>query len=161
MLNYGKIKQSCNLLHCYCVQVHLFINCLSDEDGQLLHECVCTLMKEFEAVTKRQLADFLPGGPYAEPATPEQWEAMKHCQLNNLLGEACLGDLDCSLFKRRSASVHHHTTINMFKRNKPITSYFLKKSKEKQKQIITFAWQKAAELQDMHREKELKVNKER
>ena len=58
------------------------------------------MMVEFKAVTLRQLSDFLQGGRFAGPATPQQRKDMAHCQLNNLFGEACLADLDFSMFKR-------------------------------------------------------------
>ena len=77
------------------------------------------------------------------PATPEKRQETAHCKLNNLFGEACLGDLDFSLFKRRHSSVHNHSTVNMMKRSKPITKFLLKKSAAVQKRLVSFARRKA------------------
>ena len=55
-------------------------------------------------VTRRQLADFLPGGKYHNIHDPELREKMLHSKTTNLLGEACFGDLNFSLFKRQHAS---------------------------------------------------------
>lgn len=82
-----------------------------------------TLMVSFIAVTERQLVDFLPGGKYCEEPTIELRTQMKHCRLTNLLSENEFGDLDFWMFKRRSASLHYHSGVQMVKRNKTISTW--------------------------------------
>ena len=66
-----------------------------------------TLAEEFVLVIERQLSDFLPDGKYGMPPSDEDRQRMSHCQLTNLVGEACFADLDYSMFKNRRASLHH------------------------------------------------------
>ena len=91
----------------------------------------------FLVVVNRQLNDFLPGGKYHNVDENSPLRArMKHCKLHNLLGEACFGDLDFSSFKRRNASLHHQSTINMLKRNQTMSGWFSKKSATEQKSLL-------------------------
>ena len=55
---------------------------------------VMRFIDEALGVTERQLCDFLADGKYGSPPTPELWEKMQHCQLTNLLSEACFTDID-------------------------------------------------------------------
>ena len=134
-------------------KVHFYINSLTAEQEGTLRprESVLSMLEEFAAVTRRQLSAFLPDGAYRATATPEDRQEMAHCKLNNLFGEACLGDLDFSLFKRRHSSVHHHSTANMMKRNKPITKLLMKKSAAVQKRLVSFARRKAVSVREEHR----------
>lgn len=75
------------------------------------------LMKGFCSVAKRQLTDFLPDGRYSSEPTPERREALRHCSLTNLVGEFAFGDLDYSQNKLQHASLHHHSTLHLLKRN--------------------------------------------
>ena len=74
------------------------------------------------AVTERQLVDFLPGGKFHGVEDPELRARLQHSKLTNLVGEQAFGDLDFSLFKRRNASLHHLSSINIMKRNKTIST---------------------------------------
>ena len=119
------------------------------------------MLEEFAAVTRWQLSDFCPDGAYSAPATPEERQEMADFKLNNLFGEACLGDLDFSLFKQRHSSVHHHSTVNMTKRNKPITKFLWKKSAAVQKRLVSFGRRKAVSVREEHRQREKAVIIER
>ena len=72
-----------------------------------------------------------------------------------------MGDLHFSLFKRRHSSVHHHSTVNLMKRNKPITKFLLKKSAAVQKRLVSFARRKAVSVREEHRQREKAVIIER
>ena len=102
------------------------------------------------AVTERQLADFLPGGKYFEVKDQNLRERLEHTHLSNLLSEECFGDLDFSMFKRRNASLHHHSTVNMLKRNRSMSSWFLKQSTNDQKELLQLSGRKAASLREKH-----------
>ena len=78
-------------------------------DSNALHAMCLAMFKRFTHVANLQLQDFLAGGKYSTIAQPEKRAEMQHSLLNNFFGEACLGNLDFSLFKRRHSSVHHHT----------------------------------------------------
>ena len=142
-------------------RVYVYINNLPADLADILKDAVLSMMDEFAATTQRQLLQFLEGGVYSVPATPEQRQKMQHCKINNLFGEACLGDLDFSLFKRRNSSAHHHSTVNMLKRNKPISQFLLKKPDQEQHRLLSFARSKAAPLREKHRAQEKAVVQER
>ncbi|KAL8580962.1 hypothetical protein ACOMHN_017529 [Nucella lapillus] len=101
-------------------------------------------------VTERQLADFLPEGKYFGVEDPVLRDKLKHSHITNLLSEECFADLDFSQFKRRSASLHHHSTVNMLKRNMSMSSWFLHKSAEQQKDLLQLSSKKAASLREKH-----------
>lgn len=105
-------------------------------------------------VTERQLVDFLPGGRYHNVQDPELWDKMRHSKLTNLVGEEAFGDLDFSLFKRRHANVHHHSTISMLKRNKSVSSWLCSKDVATQDQLLRLSAQKSAALRQSHKELE-------
>ena len=86
---------------------------------------------------------------------------MAHCKLSNFFGEAFLGDLDFSVFKQRHSSVHHHSMVNMMKRNKPTTKFLLKKSAAVRKRLVSLARRKAVSVRGEHCQREKAVIIER
>jgi len=71
-----------------------------------------------------------------------------------LTGEQAFGDLDFSLFKRCNASLHHHSTINMLKRNRSISTFLNLKMPEEQHSLLQLSRQKAAALWKKQRQDE-------
>ena len=55
-------------------KVHVYINNLPADLAAILKDSVLSMMDEFAAITQRQLHQFLQGGIYSLPATPEQTE---------------------------------------------------------------------------------------
>ena len=106
-------------------------------------EAVCAILKSlatrFLEVINNQLKDFLEGGKYHAVDDPELRQRLQHSKLTNMISEQCFGDLDFSMFKRRNASAHHHTSINMLKRNKSLTEWFCKLSPAEQKSTLARA----------------------
>ena len=83
-----------------------------------------SLCQGFLAVMNLQLVDFLPNGKYHAVQDPVLRDKLSHSKLTNITGgEQCFGDLDFSLFKRRNASIHHLSTLNMLNRNWTISSF--------------------------------------
>ena len=97
-----------------------------------------------------QLKDFLGGGRYYDVTDLELRQRMARCKLTNLVGEQAFGDLDFSIFKRRYASLHHHSTVQMMKRNKPISIWFSSKDEEEQKRLLDLSAEKAHLLRQQH-----------
>jgi hypothetical protein len=119
------------------------------------------LASGFLVVVKRQLEHFLPEGRYHNiPEDSPLRTKMKHCQLTNLLGEACFGDLDFSLFKRRNASLHHHSTVNMLKRNRTMSTWFSKKYASEQKELLNRSATLGSELRRKHKSEVAQVESE-
>ena len=99
-------------------------------------------------------ADFLPKGKYYGVQDEDTRKQLQHFKLTNLIGEQAFGDLDFSLFKRHNALLHHHSTINMLKRNKSISMFFSLKTPEEQHSLLQLSRQKAAALQKKHHQDE-------
>ena len=108
------------------------------------------ISKEVIITINNQLKDFLEGGRYYHVTDPELRQRTKHCKLTNLVGEQAFGDLDFSIFKRRYASLHHHSTVQMMKRNKPISMWFSSKDEEEQKCLLNLSAEKAPLLRQQH-----------
>jgi hypothetical protein len=108
-------------------------------------------------VLERQLADFLPAGRYHNVQDDKIRAQLKHSKLTNLIGEACFGDLDFSIFKRRNASLHHHGTVNMLKRNHTKSAWFSQKSPEEQSHLLHESIVKAPEIRHSNKEKDAAV----
>ena len=122
----------------------------TDQKKERVKNVLQNLCAGFTSVTERQLADFLPQGKYHEVKDPALHDKMKHSHITNLVGEQCFGDLDFSIFKRRSASVHHHTTVNIMKRNKMVSVWFLGKTEEEQNRWLALSAKKSAALRQKH-----------
>ena len=119
---------------------------VSEETKQKVIIVIQKLSSDFNVVLNRQLADFVPGGHYHAVTDPELQQKLAHSQITNLLGEACFGDLDLSIYKRRNASSHHHGSLTMMIRNKMMEKWFSKKEAASQKQILKVAAKKGPEF---------------
>ena len=110
------------------------------------------LCAAFATVTERQLADLLDGGCYSNVENEQRRDKMDHCLLTILIGEACFGDLGFSIFKRRNASLHHHSTVNMLKRNRTVSVWLSNKSEEEQRCLLDMSAKKAPILREQHKQ---------
>ena len=135
------------------------LNSLDESKKQILKNAFEKIFKGFTDVAERQLKDFLPGGVYYQVTNEDQHRKLRNSAINNLLGEACFGDLDYSQFKRRHSSLHHHSTINMMKRNKTMSTWFNKKSSEEQHQLLASASKKSKVLRKKHMETSAQVTR--
>ena len=88
---------------------------------------------------------------------------MKYCKLNNLFGKLVWVTWICLSLSKGTVlcSVHHHSTVNMLKRNKPISQFLLKNPEEEQCRFLSFAGTKAAPLREEHHTQEQAVVQER
>ncbi|KAL3860484.1 hypothetical protein ACJMK2_010606 [Sinanodonta woodiana] len=66
-----------------------------------------------------------------------------------MFGKQCFGDLDFSLFKRKNASSHHLSTLNMLNRNKTVSSFLSSLTEEEE----NFLFKKSACLAQTFRAK--------
>ena len=129
-------------------------------DKDLLLHVMKVLAKHFVDVMDCQLADFLPFGKYGSAPTDELRQRMQHCQLTNLLGEACFTDLDDSMFKNRAATLHHPSTLHMGKRNCPVSSWLSKKSADEQSRLLSQAPKCGPQMRQASKQKQLAVLEE-
>ena len=85
---------------------------------------------------------------------------MQHCQLTDLVGEVCFADMDYSKSKKRGATLHHHSTLNLGKGNRPTAGCLSAKSPEEQSIILAKAQKLAPDMRNASREKQLIVLEE-
>ncbi|XP_070213309.1 uncharacterized protein [Littorina saxatilis] len=126
---------------------------LLDMDDTKKEGVKCVLKKVcagMVVVTERQLADFLHNGRYHNVQDQDLRHKLSHSHITNLVAEECFADLDFSLFKRRSCSLFHHSTVNMMKRNKPNSSSYLRKSDQEQRELLKMSATKSAALREKH-----------
>ncbi|GFN87124.1 hypothetical protein PoB_001363000 [Plakobranchus ocellatus] len=95
-----------------------FINSLPSADKSSVLCSFKIISQHCFKVLKRQLADFLDGGPFAGVIKDDIQTVLNTCPLTNLIGERMFGDLDFDMTKRRHASTHLRSTINMWKHNR-------------------------------------------
>lgn len=140
--------------------VLLMRNTISPDDRCLLGKVMKSLAQEFVQVIERQLSDFLPDGKYGMPPSDQDRQRMAHCQLTNLIGEACFADMDYSMFKNRGASLHHHSTLNMTKRNKTVSGWLECKTEVEQADLMDRARKLGPQMRKADRQQELIVLQE-
>lgn len=100
-----------------------------------------------------QLNDFLAGGRFGAPSSPDLADALQHCPVTNLIGENAFGDLDFDMNKRRHASFHHRSSTQMWKHNK--TGKWLSGKEEKdQSKLLSLARKHGKNLRFQHKEQE-------
>ena len=63
----------------------------TQKNRDLVTKTLHNLLTEFQIVTARQLADFLPNGRYFDVQDEQIRSRMKHSVLTNLVGEECIG----------------------------------------------------------------------
>ena len=112
------------------------------------------LYTKFMEVTENQVADFMPTDKYHAIQDVAIWHKLAHCKLTNLFGEGCFGDLDFSLFKRRNASAHHLSTLNMLNRNKTISSFLASLSEAEEQSVFKVSASLASSFRKKHRQQE-------
>ena len=131
-----------------------------DNEGfDITRKALEKIMVEFVKVTERQLGDFLEGGHFGQKPSEEVREQLKHCKLTNLVSEYEFGHLDYSQFKRRHASMHFHSGIQMIKMNKTISGWLSQKTEEEQSKLLKIAHEQAFSLRKKHMENEKGVKR--
>ena len=128
-----------------------------ESNSDLTKSVLEKIMGGFVEVTKRQLNDFLEGGIYGSEPDDELRDKLKHCKVTNLVSEYEFGNLDYSQFRRRYASLHHHSSIQMVKTNKTISKWLSSKSCDDQSRLLHTAREKSHALRQKHRDAEREV----
>jgi hypothetical protein len=76
---------------------------------------ICHAMSK---TVSKQLGDFLADGKYCSQPSEEDMKRTSFSQVTNLGCEHHFGDLDSSQKRRPHASLHHHSSIQLLKRNR-------------------------------------------
>lgn len=91
---------------------------LNTENKELLFEIVKVATMGMLKCVQKQLVDFLPGGKYSEKPEVQELTRTQYAHVTNLGCEHHFGDLDHSQRRRPNASMHHHSSIQIIKRNR-------------------------------------------
>ena len=104
---------------------------------------------------RKQLVDFLPGGIYGQAPSDETVQRTSFAAKTNLPCEHHFGDLDSSQRRRPNCTFHHHSTVQMLKRNRrQIKEWLAKMTVEERSDIWKRARKHAKELREKHRNAE-------
>ncbi|KAH3855453.1 hypothetical protein DPMN_098020 [Dreissena polymorpha] len=108
---------------------------------------------------EKQLVDFLPGGKFHASDLPPSRQA-QFAPVTNLSCEHHFGDLDSSHRRRPHASYHHHSSVQMLKRNRTQIASWIKGMGEKERNYLLMkARLESTALRDSHRANEREVLK--
>ena len=91
---------------------------LMEESRELLFDLIKVVSLAMIKVINKQLVDFLPGGQFCKEANVDETRRTNFAQLTNLGCEHHFGDLGSSQRRRPSASMHHHSSVQLLKRNR-------------------------------------------
>ena len=94
-----------------------FLAPLFPEHQPELESCLSAGCHGLISTIKKQLVDFLPGGCYSAPASKEDLDRTSFAHKTNLTCEHHFGDLDSSQRRRPNCTMHHHSTLQLLKRN--------------------------------------------
>lgn len=119
--------------------------------GNVFAKTFSLLTTEMEVVFRRQLHEFLGDGIFAGDIPKNIKEILDKCPLTNLTGERLFGDFDYDMNKRRHATTHHQSTLNMWKHNKTM-KWFNGKSIGEQKRILQSSQTFGKQLRQEHQE---------
>ena len=100
---------------------NIFSHCLNplfDSQRNLLHSCIGMICEGLSKTIEMQLKDFLPGGKYESQQSEDSIKRTSFAHLTNLACEHHFGDLDASQRRRPNCSLHHHSTLQILKRNR-------------------------------------------
>ena len=112
-------------------------------------------------VVQKQLKDFLEGGQFSSMPSKASLKRTSFAQVTNLACEHHFSHLDSSQRKRPNASFHHHSSVQMLKRNRCQLIYWINEMpEEEQTALLKTARKEGLDLRRKHREEEESVREE-
>ena len=131
---------------------------LMEESREILFDLIKVVSLAMIKVINKQLVDFLPGGQFCKEANVDETRSTNFAQLTNLGCEHHFGDLDSSQRRRPSASMHHHSSVQLLKRNREgLMQWFGEMSPSKRSSLLRSARKGGRELRLSHHQDEKKV----
>jgi len=118
------------------------------------------LTKCLTVVMERQLVDHLDGGKYSKNPDQQLLQNTCHAKITNIPAENLFGELDYAIKRKRNASLFHHSSIIMLKRNRTL-QWLKHKSKDAKREIMKNARKRAKETKQKHKRNEKDVTLKR
>ena len=132
---------------------------LTEESRELLFGLIEVVSIAMIKVINKQLVDFLPGGQFCKEADIDETQRTSFAPLTNLGCEHHFGDLDSSQRRRPSASMLHHSSVQLLKRNREgLMQWFGEMSPSKRSSLLKSARKGGRELRLSHLQDERKVS---
>ena len=134
---------------------------IKNEDIPLLHQLIKIVSAAMLRCIEKQLVDFLPGGQFSENPCPKDLKMTQYAHSTNLSCEHHFGDLDSSQKRRPNASMHHHSTVQLIKRNrKPMMKWLTDMDEAEKHEIMKKARKGGRSLRKKHIDSEKLVIQE-
>ncbi|XP_053381945.1 uncharacterized protein LOC128549357 [Mercenaria mercenaria] len=131
---------------------------VNDQTKELLYQMIKTVSTAMLKCIEKQLIDFLPGGQFSEKPCQEDLRRTSYAHSTNLGCEHHFGDLDSSQKRRPNASMHHHSTVQLLKRNrKPMIGWLAEMSESERQVVLKKARQGGRNLRKIHMQAEKEV----
>ena len=157
----SSIEETVNPLTQFRTQIiEVYSSKISIEDTSVLvRSTVSLLASAFKDTICKQLSDFVDG-PYSQRPSEEQAKRTSFAPITNLSCEHHFGDLDSSQRRRPNASLHHHSTVQLLKRNRTNIVEWLEHLPETQREnIFLNARRNGPKLRAMHKLQDTEVRK--
>ena len=114
-----------------------------------------SILKGMQNCVNLQLSSFLPGGKYGCLQEEKEVQRTKGSGLNNLSSERCFGSLDASMSKRRHASLHYHSSMNMLKTSRGrFQNWLASKGEMERGNLWKHAGRNGRKMRERHRQEE-------
>ena len=124
---------------------------LDEEHRVVLSEIIKLAVQSMCRTVEKQLVDFLPGGKFSSPPSEADLTRTGFAHRTNLGCKHHFGDLDSSQRRRPSASMHHHSSIQLLKRNRTSMAKWLHDMpNDSRKELLKSARQGGKDLQETH-----------
>ena len=119
---------------------------------------ICLALKAMSRTIDKQLTDFLPEGQYSKEANKDDLKRTSFAHVTNLGCEHHFGDLDSSQKRRPNASMHHHSSIQLLKRNRSSMMQWLQDMPtNRRSELMKSARKGGRALRELHRNEEKEV----
>ncbi|XP_045173195.2 uncharacterized protein LOC123534827 [Mercenaria mercenaria] len=130
---------------------------LDDETRDILFNVIPVVARAMLKCVHKQLHDFFPGGKFHD-ISPNITKESDFAPVTNLSCEHHFGDLDSSQRRRPHASYHHHSTVQLLKRNGAnIMRWICDMDSSQKTDLLTSARKGGKMLRKKHREHEKNV----
>ena len=131
---------------------------IPEDHREQLFAAIKCVAKGMLATVNKQLVDFLPGGKYCGPPTEDELTRTSFAHVTNLACEHHFGDLDSSQRRRPSASMHHHSSVQLIKRNRvKMMNWLDNMPTERRQELLKTARKGGKALREVHLRKEKSV----
>ncbi|XP_045198613.2 uncharacterized protein LOC123552927 [Mercenaria mercenaria] len=113
---------------------------------ELLNVTIKLVSGAMKRTVEKQLVDFLNEGQYSQEATEKELQRTNFAHVTNLGCEHHFGDLDSSQRRRPHASLHHHSSVQLLKRNRSPMMHWLTEMPESDRQKLLKSARKGGKL---------------